>query len=279
VDAQVDLKVRLGRGEGAVDAADNCHKVECRWNRIHLDKNLTLGRTSCHQVNVVFIGCWREGCLVHGKDVVGREVRDSLGQVDQGHNIVDGIRIQLLGEGSWGRALLRPGGLGRWCTASSMGSVGCHCLGGRAGMGRGSRGFGGSLGCFVSRSAGGVRGLGGLIGNVVPHPGQEGAGIGDVFVWQSVPPVLTASGDKEGNCPCHVHLVPGRLPALARPVTKDLDSMGKHVEEVAGVFSLWGQNRFMHWRTSRSQHCRGSNRLGGDAAPKGRHWRGEGWSS
>jgi hypothetical protein len=101
VDAQVNPKVRLGGCERAIDAADNCRKVEHRWNRIHPDKNLTLCGTGSRGVDTVFVGCRGEGCLVHGKDAIGGEVGNGLGQVDQGCDIVDSVRIRLLRKGLW----------------------------------------------------------------------------------------------------------------------------------------------------------------------------------
>jgi hypothetical protein len=74
--------------------------------------------------------------------------------------------------------------------------MGRQCLGGRAGRGGGSGGFGGGTGHFVSRTAGGLWGLGGLLEDVVPHPREEGASVGDVFVGQGVPATLTAGANK-----------------------------------------------------------------------------------
>jgi hypothetical protein len=93
VDARVDPKVRLGRCERAIDMADNCHKVEHGWNRIHPDKNLMPRGTSSCGADTVFVGRRGEGCLVHGKDVISGEVGNGLGQVDQGRDIVDSVHV------------------------------------------------------------------------------------------------------------------------------------------------------------------------------------------
>jgi hypothetical protein len=55
----------------------------------------------------------------------------------------------------------------------------------------------GGTGRFVSSTVDGLWGLGGLLEDVVPHPQEEGAGIGDVFIGQGVPATLTA-GANEG---------------------------------------------------------------------------------
>jgi hypothetical protein len=52
--------------------------------------------------------------------IIGIDVR----LLAQRRDIADGICIRLLGEGLWGRALLRPRGPGSQCTGS-MGSMGC----------------------------------------------------------------------------------------------------------------------------------------------------------
>jgi hypothetical protein len=93
VDAQVDPKVRLGRCERVIDAANNHRKAERRWNRIHPDKNLMPRGTGSCGVDMAFVGCWGEECLVHGKDAISGEVGNSLGQVDQGCDIVDSVCV------------------------------------------------------------------------------------------------------------------------------------------------------------------------------------------
>jgi hypothetical protein len=147
--------------------------------------------------------------------------------------------------------LLRPRGPGRQCTGGSAGSMGHRCLGGRAGRDRGSGGFGRGTGCFVSRTAGGFQGLGELPGDIHVHPRKEGASVGLVVVGQGVPPTLTADRDEAGNGPHHVHLVPRQFPTFVRPRVKDLKGVGKHIEEVAHVFSLRWQNWFYYQGTSR----------------------------
>jgi hypothetical protein len=73
--------------------ADNCHKVESGWNRVHPDKNLMLCGTGSRGVDMAFVGHRGEGCLVHGEDAIGGEVGNGLGQVDQGCDIADGVCI------------------------------------------------------------------------------------------------------------------------------------------------------------------------------------------
>jgi hypothetical protein len=70
-------------------------------------------------------------------------------------------------------------------------------LGGQGGgalvavWGGGSGGFGRGMGRFVSRTAGGFQGLGGLLGNIHSHPREEGASVGLVVMGQGVPTTLT----------------------------------------------------------------------------------------
>jgi hypothetical protein len=63
---------------------------------------------------------------VHRKNVIQRQVRHGLGQIDQGRDITDSVSIGLPQKGSWGRrALIGLGGLrGRWATLV-VGRTGC----------------------------------------------------------------------------------------------------------------------------------------------------------
>jgi hypothetical protein len=50
---------------------------------------------------------------VHCKNVIQRQVRHGLGQIDQGRDVTDSVGVGLPQKGSWGRrVLVRPGGRG-----------------------------------------------------------------------------------------------------------------------------------------------------------------------
>jgi hypothetical protein len=82
------------------------------------------GTRSC-RVDAPFVGQRGKGGLVHCKNVIRRQIWHSLGQIDQGCDVMNSVGIGLPGKRSWGRrAPVRPGGLrGRWTTLS-MGGMG-----------------------------------------------------------------------------------------------------------------------------------------------------------
>jgi hypothetical protein len=43
---------------------------------------------------------------VHHKNAIRKQIWHGLGQIDQGHDVVDGFGVGLLGKRSWGRQVL-----------------------------------------------------------------------------------------------------------------------------------------------------------------------------
>jgi hypothetical protein len=132
---------------------------------------------------------------VHRKNVIRRQIWHGLGQIDQGRDIADSVGIGIPGKrSSERRALVGLGGSrGRWA-ALSTGGAGCGLQGSMTGQGeRRSLGLGS---CFVSRSASGVRGA---TQGRKESPALRGKhrGVGGVFKWQSMPPIVSYNPVKD----------------------------------------------------------------------------------
>jgi hypothetical protein len=132
---------------------------------------------------------------VHCKNAIRRQIWHSLGQVDQGCDVVDSVSVGLPGKRSWGRRVpVGPGGpRGQWAMLSTGGTG--HSLQGST-MGWGERGSLGLGSHFVSGSAGGVWGA--TQGSEKsPTLRGEHRGIRGVFKWHGVPSVVSSNPVKD----------------------------------------------------------------------------------
>jgi hypothetical protein len=119
--ARVNPKVTLA--ERAICQCNDCWEFGGGRKGIQSQEDLTPGGTRCCQVDVPFVRQWWEGGLVHRKNAIRRQIWHSLGQIDQGRDITDGVSIELPGKRSWGRRVpVRPGGpRGWWAVLSTEG--------------------------------------------------------------------------------------------------------------------------------------------------------------